>query len=166
MHDYWAYQRFEVPSLTPRQRRAGSEVVTRHVLSGAAPLARQLERRGLLDPRRHVGLGAGGRLEITRPLQPVDGLLPTWRARGRLRGRGPRLVPFARVEIEIVARSPTTAAVRLLPVHRHPFRWGVSRQRRYFDLAHAAADHIARLLTEPVRARGCEPDCPPLELAA
>jgi hypothetical protein len=66
---------------------------------------------------------------------------------GRLVGSGPRLTRFTRVEIEISSVSPHGLELRMLPRSRHIHGWGMRRQRRYFRLAHAAADHLQRVLT-------------------
>jgi hypothetical protein len=66
---------------------------------------------------------------------------------GRLVGAGPRLARFTRVDIEISSVSPHTLELRMLPRSRHIHGWGIRRQRRYFGLAHAAADPLQQAFT-------------------
>ena len=69
------------------------------------------------------------------------------RLSGRLVGSGARLTRFTRVDIEISPVSPHGLELRMLPRSRHIHGWGLRRQRRYFRLAHAAADHLQQVLT-------------------
>ena len=68
-------------------------------------------------------------------------LVPTWHTRGRLPFRRP-LARFARVSIEVAQWSDKVVELRLSPVSHHLGRWGERRQRRYFDVAHRAADDL------------------------
>ena len=80
----------------------------------------------------------------------------SWRSRGLLRdGDEGRVAP---VEIELGAWSADATELLLRPVAPHPERWSGRRQRRYFRVAHAAADALAaelaargRLFGEPSR---------------
>ena len=68
-------------------------------------------------------------------------LVPTWQTRGRLSFRRP-LARFARVSIEVAQWSDKVVELRLSPVTHHLGRWGERRKRRYFEVAHRAADDI------------------------
>lgn len=86
-------------------------------------------------------------VELTSPFVPLPGRTPRWRARARIRPGGPRLVPYARVEVEVAPRAGTAAELRIHPVSRHVHAWGARRLRRYLRLlphvADAIADHLA-----------------------
>jgi hypothetical protein len=100
---------------------------------------------GLAD----LALGERGRLTVSAPLRRTGGSHPTWHGRGRLHGRGPRIARSTPVELELRAWSATSVELRLRPTSRAPWRWGRRRARRYFDLAHLAADQLAAGLRLP-----------------
>ena len=92
-------------------------------------------------------LGSEGRLHIDDGLCITVGTYAmSWRAQGRLLTRRGRVV--TRVELEIDAWSNDATRLQVRPIARHPERWGRARLHRYFVLAHDAADHTARLLTD------------------
>lgn len=110
----------------------------------------------LTDPHvfaagRVFPLGGEGSLQLHGPFEVRGRSSPvTWQVRGRLLGRGPRLVRYARVEIEVTPWSDRACELRVRPVARRPMTWGGRRQERYFAAAHAASDHLLRLLTTAV----------------
>lgn len=97
-------------------------------------------------------LGTSGRLQLTEPFAVVAGRPGRWRTRARLHGRGPRLVPYTRVVVEITPWSPDTSELRLRPVSRSPHAWGIGRLRRYLRLAPLAADAVAAHLLDAAAA--------------
>jgi hypothetical protein len=101
----------------------------------------------LLPQDAEFALGSDGRLHVDQPLRMTVGSYTlSWRAQARLlNGRGHRV---ARVELEVDAWSNDATRLQLRPVARHPERWSAQRLRRYFVLAHRAADHTASRLNE------------------
>jgi hypothetical protein len=73
----------------------------------------------------------------------------TWRGNGRVVISAASIVRFARVEIAITEWANELAEVTLRSRGRHLVSWGDRRERRYFDLAHDAASHIAAVLATP-----------------
>jgi hypothetical protein len=130
------------------------EVVTRRINQPTSLVQQVLLDSTVFGAGDALQLGPGGVLRIDKPFSamPSD---PTraWQATGRLYGRGPRIVRYARVELEIAAWSDDASELRLLPVARHLTRWGTRRHRRYFTLAHDGADFILELLTAAARSR-------------
>ena len=95
------------------------DVVTRRVNQRAASL-----RNVLL----HVPFCVGS-LYIDEPFAMSGDLAkPSWHARGRLYGRGLRIVRYTRVEIEVHAWSQYATELRLRPVTRRVVNWGKRRQ--------------------------------------
>jgi hypothetical protein len=101
-------------------------------------------------------LGSEGALRVDNPLRRTLGSYDmSWRADARLVTHRGRLV--ARIEMEVDAWSVDSTRLQLRPVARHPERWGARRLRRYFDLAHRAADGAARELDEIARSPQLHP---------
>lgn len=138
-----------MPTLVPdlRRRRQDSwrefDVITRRVDPTAASPSR-------FGAGTELDLGPVGRLRLDEPFVAADDDPGCWRARGRVIGRGPRLARYARVEVVLQPWSADTHQLRIVP--RSPFlpRWGVRRRRRYYDLAHAAADRLLQGFAGPV----------------
>jgi hypothetical protein len=120
-------------------------VVTRAVDTTAESAAQRLASYEAHYP--HVRLGTFGGLRDLRCRSSRRSSYEMVHARGRLVSAGPRLPRCARVDIEISATSSRTVELLVRPRSRHIHRWGTRRQRRYFRLAHAAADHLQRVLT-------------------
>jgi hypothetical protein len=98
--------------------------------------------RAAADP-----LGPDGTFYVDRPFRRTLGSFDlAWRCDARLLTRRGRLV--ARVEITVDGWSTDATRLQLRPVARHPERWSPRRLRRYFQLAHLAADAAARQLDE------------------
>ncbi len=95
---------------------------------------------------RRVSLGAIGAVCDIRCRPSARHTAEVLHLSGRLVDSGPRLTRFTRVDIEIWAVSPHTLELRMLPRSLRIHRWGTRRQRRYFRLAHAAADHLQQFL--------------------
>jgi hypothetical protein len=57
-----------------------------------------------------------------------------------------RLVLPAAVEVQVVEWSRHSSELRIVPDSRQFELWGEHRRRRYFDLAHDAADRLVGLL--------------------
>jgi len=119
--------------------------VTRRIGTTATSLARRIDG----DPGlRRIRLARRGELRVQQPARPDPaGSTTRWHAGGRLVGAGPRLARSTRIDIEVSAGSPGTVEVRLVPRSRHIHWWAPGRQRRYFQLAHAAADELEQVLT-------------------
>jgi hypothetical protein len=119
--------------------------VTRRVSTTATTLARRLEGDPGLQHIRLAGLGELRVDPLPRPDPPGSGTL--WYGRGLLVGSGPRLARVTRLDIEVRPATRDTVEVRLVPRSRHIHRWAARRQRRYFRLAHAAADQLKQVLS-------------------
>src|SRR5262249_5470327 len=104
-------------------------------------------REGVLWPKGTVlPLGRLGTLVIEQPLlRTVWFGLAGWRASGRLVGRGWRARNFGGVALDISPWSPTAIQIRLARQSPFPSYWGARRVRRYWALAHAAADQLTGL---------------------
>ena len=123
------------------------DVVTRRVNQRAASL-----RNALLHQPFCVGS-----LYIDEPFAMSGDLAkPSWHARGRLYGRGLRLVRYTRVEIEVHAWSQFATELRLRPVTRRVVNWGKRRQCLYFRAAHSVADDLVRSIENAARRRDAE----------
>jgi hypothetical protein len=119
--------------------------VTRRVGSTVSAVAQRLGRD---EGPRSISLGSLGELRVDKeagPGPPASGAL--WHTTGRLVGAGPRLARFTRIDIEVRPASPRTVEVRLFPRSAHVHRWAARRYRRYFRLAHAAADQLTQVLS-------------------
>jgi hypothetical protein len=84
--------------------------------------------------------------EPLRPVCPYSSRqpLPTWCGTARLLTARSRLV--ATVEVEVSMWSDDATSVTIRPAAKHPERWRAWRLRRYFPLAHRAADATAGLV--------------------
>jgi hypothetical protein len=104
-----------------------------------------LHRSDALAVDSTVGLGPEGELRVETPWRPaLCWHTLSWRANGRLvNGRG-HLV--ARVEIEVGEWSDDASRLQVRPRARRFERWTGRRIKRYFPLAHGAADQTAREL--------------------
>jgi hypothetical protein len=120
-------------------------LVTRAVDATVGTAAERLARYEA--QHRRVGLGAIGAVCDIRCCPSQCHTAEVLHLSGRLVGSGARLIRFTRVDIEISAVSPGTLELRMLPRSLHIHGWGRRRQRRYFRLAHAAADHPQQVLT-------------------
>ena len=122
------------------------EVVSRIIAAPATTVAASLTSVSTGAHPASFELGPLGRLSLTAPVRSsVD--MSTWRARGRLHPRRPRVAQFSRIEIEISAWSDSACELTLRPTCRHIRRWSDRRWRRYFQLAEAAASALAPALT-------------------
>ena len=123
------------------------DVVTRRVNQRAASL-----RNVLL----HVPFCVGS-LYIDEPFAMSGDLAkPSWHARGRLYGRGLRIVRYTRVEIEVHAWSQYATELRLRPVSRRAVNWGKRRQCLDFRTADSVADDLVRSIENAARRRDAE----------
>jgi hypothetical protein len=124
-------------------------VVQRRINHPLTDVQRGLADRAALAPNRLVDLDTEGFLYLAEPLRPISPYnsrqpLPTWCARARLLTSNRRVV--APVELEVSMWSHEATSLSLRPVARHPVRWSARRLRRYFNLAHPAADAAAQLV--------------------
>jgi hypothetical protein len=122
--------------------RDETETVTRRVLRPAADAE---------APELPIGqpmpLSVGGSLRLDAPfVNEIRGSVGGWRTRGRLVGRGLRLAHHARVEIVLAPWSDDVCELQLAPRSHRLHHWGERRRRRYWRLAHAAADEVRPLL--------------------
>lgn len=128
----------------------GAEVVR---TVGVRPTAIDgLVREGMLWAEGTVvPLGRLGTLAMERPWQhAVWSGLPGWRASGRLVARGWRARRFGGVDLEISPWSATAMQIRLARQSPFPSYWGARRVRRYWELAHAAANQLTVLVSTEV----------------
>jgi hypothetical protein len=125
-----------------------------------ATVERQLADGTVWPPGTALPLDRLGGLVIEEPLLRAHcSGVPGWRASGRLVRKVPSgraglrrlrsIRPwsgrtFGRVDIEILPWSSTTTGVRLARRSPLPSYWSARRVRRYWALAHAAADRLAR----------------------
>jgi hypothetical protein len=90
-------------------------------------------------------LGRLGSLVMERPLVPADcSGVPGWRGSGRLVGSRWPGRGFGRVDVEVIPWSSTATGLRLARRSPLPSYWSTRRVGRYWTLAHAAADWLAR----------------------
>jgi MFS family permease len=124
--------------------------VTRRVNRPWPTVERLLSDPELL-PGCSVSLGACGALRLDGRIDPSSGgTRDQWSACGRVVGRGPRLVRFSRIDVVITPWSSDACELRVVPRSRFVHRWGERRLRRYWRLAHAAADALlSALMSEP-----------------
>jgi hypothetical protein len=133
------------PLWSPAMATWSDPVVVRRIKTTPARVSHGIVGTG--GPPTRIALGGRGELRLDshgRP-DPSDST-QFWQIRSRLVGAGPRIALYSRVDIEIRPASSRSVELRLLPRSRHIHRWSTRRQRRYFELAHAAADRIAQLL--------------------
>jgi hypothetical protein len=113
--------------------------VSRQIPGVVPPVAR------LPKPDETLSIGGSrSALVIESPFEPAVG---EWRAYGRLVNAGWAPPRDERVELVISAWSETAAELRVVPHSTHFRRWGARRLRRWFRLAHEAADALAERLT-------------------
>jgi hypothetical protein len=94
-----------------------------------------------------ISLGSHGTLKTDTPLRRTLGSFDmAWRSEARLLAPRGRVV--ARIQIELDAWSADATRLQIRPVAQHPERWSTRRLRRYFDLAHFAADQTARRIDD------------------
>ena len=130
----------------PRAMATWSDpVVVRRIDTTPAEAAHRIAWVG--NPYTRITLGRLGELRTDRHCRlDWPGSTGAWQIGSRLIGAGPRIALFSRVVIEICPASLRSVELRLLPRSRHIHRWATRRQRRYFKLAHAAADRLAELM--------------------
>jgi hypothetical protein len=145
-----------------------SFVIQRRIPQPLSAVHGGLADRGPLAPTRLLTLDPDGFLHIVEPFRPVTPFswrqpTPSWCAQARLMTNRGRVV--AVVDIEVSMWSHDSSDLQLRPAARHPERWSSLRIRRYFALAHRAADETARRLAQraltPREARACDPTCGP-----
>ena len=94
-----------------------------------------------------VVLSGVGSMIFASSFEQLDiGDMPILRARARLVGRGPRICRYARIDVELAPWSVTAAQIRITPRSRYVHLWGVRRRRRYWSLAHGAANTLREML--------------------
>jgi hypothetical protein len=138
------------------QARAGTElrspaigtwsdpVVVRRINTSPAEVTHRIVRAGEPPPR--IALGSLGELRVERlPRSDPSDSSEVWQLNARLVGAGPRIALFSRVDIEIQPASSRSVELRLLPRSRQIHRWATRRRRRYFRLAHTAADRLVQV---------------------
>ena len=120
-------------------------VIARRINCPVAALARTLDTPGTLGRGTTIDLDDGDTLVLDGSFRETwCWPRSEWRASGCLYQRRNR--PVTRVELSIAAWSRDASELALRPVARHPERWGRRRTRRYFALAHDAADGLTRRL--------------------
>lgn len=125
------------------------DVVTRRIPASLTSLVRRLANVDETLPGGRLELDGWGALRLAGPFERRErGRPEEWRTWGRLTGHGPRLVPYARVDLAIAPWSEDACELRVVPRSHHLHKWGARRLRRYFLLAHAAADHLRLALIE------------------
>jgi hypothetical protein len=118
-------------------------VVSRRIPGAVSPAA------GLPEPGESLSIGASrAALVIESPFELVFG---EWRADGRVVNAGWAPSRDERVEVVISAWSESAAELRVVPRSTHFRQWGARRLRRWFRLAHGAADALAERLTSCTR---------------
>lgn len=123
------------------------DVIARRIDRAPPSLGRLLANPHVLPVGAKVPLGSDGSLRLDAPFEPhVRGSLKEWRTSGRLIGHGPRLVRYSRVDLLIAPWSDDACELRVAPRSRHLHQWGARRLRRYYRLAHDAADRLLPML--------------------
>jgi RimJ/RimL family protein N-acetyltransferase len=125
-------------------------VLERRVNRPTRAVARRLRDQSAIAPTDGFALGTEGTLFVDGTPRPSSNPIihghESWRTTARLMTARGRHV--ARLDIEISTWTPGSMLIQLRPVDRDPRRWGARRMRRYFELAHAAADRLEQLLNE------------------
>jgi hypothetical protein len=120
-------------------------VVERRVNQPCESVQAALRRSDALTVDTHIGLAHDGELLVETPWRPAlcwHSL--SWRANGRLVNGHGHLV--ARVEIEVGEWSDDATRLQVRPRAHHLGHWTGRHIKRYFALAHDAADQTARAL--------------------
>jgi hypothetical protein len=122
-------------------------VVERRVNQPPGAVQAGLRRSDALTVDTRIGLEHDGTLCVETPWVPaLSWRSLSWRANGKLvNGRG-HLV--ARVEIEVGEWSDNATRLQVRPRARRFERWTGRHIKRYFLLAHDAADQTARALNQ------------------
>jgi hypothetical protein len=126
-------------------------VVERRINRPLADIQRGLADRTPLAAAGILDLESDGFLCLHEPLRPARPYsssqpVPTWYAAGHLLAERRRTI--AAVEISVSMWSHDATALTLRPVAVHPERWGNWRLRKYFALAHLAADATCRVIAQ------------------
>ena len=125
-------------------------VLERRVNRPSQAVARTLRDRSAVTPEQGFELGNDGRLVVEEaPRLSTHPIVPgydSWRTTARLLDARGRVV--SRLDIEIGTWARGSVLIQLRPIDRSPERWSARRTRRYFELAHAGADRLERLLNE------------------
>jgi hypothetical protein len=129
--------------------RTPNFVLERRVNRQSRAVVDVLRDRSIVAPSNGFALGDDGTLHVDEaPRRRLFSIAPgceSWRATARLRSRRRHV---AKLEVEIDVRATGSALIQIRPLDRNPQRWGARHQRRYFTLAHAAADRLAQVLNE------------------
>jgi hypothetical protein len=138
---------FGRPQLDHEVLDARNFVLERWIDRPPHPVIDVLRDPRIVAPPWGFALEDGGTLLVDDAPQPA--LFPivrgyeSWHATARLLNRRGRTV--ARLDVEIGIGAPGVS-IQVRPLARHPHRWGARRVRRYFALAHSAADEFERVL--------------------
>jgi hypothetical protein len=126
-------------------------VLERRIDTPLALVNRAVSTGGPFEPAAELPLGTDGTLSFDTPLRRTLGSFDlAWRADARLLTRRGR--PVARVALMVDEWSSDATRLQVRPAAPHPERWSRGRLRRYFRLAHLAADRAAGELCEHSRA--------------
>lgn len=135
--------RFDRPA-HHRPRTFDTMVVSRRVSAGPERITALVG-----DPSALTTTLPGGGVLAVGPMTASPGIVgTTWNGDGRI-GRSGALRRAVRVAVEIASWSADAGEIRISPATRHVPQWGPRRLGRYFHLAHAAADHLRRVLHDP-----------------
>ncbi len=125
-------------------------VLERRVNRPTRAIARRLRDQSTIAPAAGFALGGEGTLFVDGTPRPSSNPIihghESWRTTARLltaRGRH-----VAHLDIEISTWTAGSVLLQLRPVDHNARRWGARRMRRYFELAHAAADRLEQILNE------------------
>lgn len=131
-----------------RQWRLDCDVVARRIDRAPSSLERRLSNADLRPAGRGgLRLASGGTLRLDAPFERgIGGPEGGWRAPARLIGHGPRVVRYSRVDVVVAPWSDEVCELRVVPRSRRLHQWGTWRQRRYWRLAHDAADRLVPLV--------------------
>ena len=127
-------------------------VIERRVNQPPQAVQAGLRQSDALAVDTHIDLGETGELQVETPWRPARCWHSlSWRANGRLVNRRGHLV--ARVEIEVGEWSDDATRLQVRPRASRIQRWTGRHIKRYFALAHNAADQTARRLNDIAVAR-------------
>ena len=125
-------------------------VLERRINTPLALVNRAVSTGGPFVAAADLSLGWDGAISFDTPLRRTLGSFDlAWRAHARLLTRHGR--PVARVALTVDGWSGDSTRLQLRPAAPHPERWSRRRLRRYFRVAHLAADRAARELDEHSR---------------
>jgi hypothetical protein len=130
--------------------------VSRTVERPFASISSAIENPATFTDGRVVPVAGIGKMVFDSTFQRLEsGGMPMLHTRARLVGRGPRVCRSTRIEVELTPWSTRATEIRIRPQSPFVHLWGVRRSRRYWMLAHGAANALKETLLT-----SCAESCP------